>query len=437
MNVLLRIGLLILSLAIDARAAEKWGRLRTEHFELFTTRGESVGRRTIQHFEQVREFFQTALGVQPDPAAPVRIILFAHEREYAAFRPAELAAAYHTSRRDHEYIVMGATPGSAERIAVHEYMHLLMKLLGMNPPLAVSEGLAELYSTIRPQGNQVLLGDPVPGHVARLRQSPWVDLSLILAADRNSREYNHRDLVGAFYAESWALMHLLFFDRRYREGNGLFLRQVGEGKTAREALESVYGRPLAEIDKDLRTYVQNSRFAGELIPVQWAKAADPPRVTQPTPGEIQLVLARLEHEAGSGPAPGLDARALPGSMPALLTAAEKPEDLGRAEGPLVPNPERVRVQAVESKGPELPVAEGVLTRFECLGEQARITVGRNGVQIQLWIEDPGAVRILGADASTAEFRCGPQSRNVRVAYHATHDLERKTAGAVASLEFLP
>src|SRR5712692_6176956 len=75
-------------------AADQWLKLKSSHFELYTTAGEKKGREAILYFEQVRDFFSKALK-QSKPAAPVRIIAFSSEKEYKPFRPNEFASAFY------------------------------------------------------------------------------------------------------------------------------------------------------------------------------------------------------------------------------------------------------------------------------------------------------------------------------------------------------
>ena len=90
---------------------------------------------------------------------PVYVVVFGSEKEYAPYRFNEFATAYYFGGADRDYIVMGRTGEQAAQIAVHEYVHLVARHAGLKFPPWLNEGIAELYSTIRMQGDKVLVGD--------------------------------------------------------------------------------------------------------------------------------------------------------------------------------------------------------------------------------------------------------------------------------------
>ena len=49
-----------------------------------------------------------------------------------------------------------------------------------------------------------------------LRSEPWIPLATLLAVDHSSPYYNEKSHAGMFYAESWALVHMLNLDPAYR-----------------------------------------------------------------------------------------------------------------------------------------------------------------------------------------------------------------------------
>ena len=139
-----------------AQAEPKWVKLRSANFELYTSAGERAGRRTIQQFERTRSFFQQAMQLEESNSKPVRIVLFRSKKEYSPYRPGEVADAYYLSTRDADLIVLVA--GSELSVAIHEYVHLLVRHSGLRLPLWINEGLADLYSSLRQVGGRVVVG---------------------------------------------------------------------------------------------------------------------------------------------------------------------------------------------------------------------------------------------------------------------------------------
>lgn len=144
--------------APSAFAAEQWLKIKSANFDLLTTAGERKGREAILYFEQVRTLFSKLSG-SAAPGLPVRIIAFQSDKEYKPYRLNDFAAAYYTGSRDRDYIVMGRIDPELYPVAIHEYAHLIVKHAGLSLPAWLNEGLADVYSTLKPVGAKVLLGE--------------------------------------------------------------------------------------------------------------------------------------------------------------------------------------------------------------------------------------------------------------------------------------
>ena len=150
------------------------------------------------------------------PSAPVRIIAFRSDKEFEPYRFNAASSAFYLEGYDRDYIVMRSISPEYYPVAVHEFTHLLVKHTGADLPIWFNEGLAELYSTLKPAGKKVLVGEVIPGRFYYLQQHKWLSLEALTSADHNSPYYNERDRAGIFYSESWALMHMLNLSSEYR-----------------------------------------------------------------------------------------------------------------------------------------------------------------------------------------------------------------------------
>lgn len=275
-----------------AAAPEQWIKLKTPHFELYTTAGEKKGREAILYFEQVRSFF-----IQTSPAkrdeTPVRIVAFRSEGQYKPYRMSEGAVAYYAHSQNREYIVMQDISSENYPAAIHEYTHLVIQRDGLKVPVWLNEGWAELYSSLRPQGNKALVGALLPGRFQALLNSKWIDLPVLASVDQNSPMYNERDKAGIFYAESWLLVHMLYFSADYRDNFSKFVLAVANGQDTAQAFQSVFGKGLKEVRKDLDRYSKSDRFYGALFDVKLEKSAESPEVSEATALDSGLVLADL------------------------------------------------------------------------------------------------------------------------------------------------
>ena len=285
------IALALVVAGLAQGADRKWVKMRSANFELLTSAGERAGRRTIQEFERTRSFFGRMMQRELSNPIPVRIVLFRSKKEYLPYRPGEVAAAYYLSGRDADLIVLVA--GSESSVAIHEYVHLLVRHSGLQLPLWMNEGLADLYSSMRQVGGQFVVGHADPGRVAFLREEKWVPLRQVLAADHNSRHYTEKERAGKFYAESWALTHMLNFSQEYRPKVTELLQLLDAGTPSVTALETVYGAPIEELQRKVRSYVRQDRVNGAVFDIKLEKSAERPSVEPAAGLEVDLLLADL------------------------------------------------------------------------------------------------------------------------------------------------
>ena len=273
-------ALFLLPISAAFPAEPKWIHVSSSDFEMFSSAGEGDTRRVLQHFERVRSFFQqTVTSGAKRPDEPARIIVFGTKKEYEPYKPNEFASAFYTQIGGRDYIVIGGVTEDVFPTAVHEYVHLVVRHDGLDLPIWLNEGMADLYSTMRQLGNKVLVGAIPAGRGYQLAQEKWTPLATILAATRDSPYYNEKSKAGSLYSEGWALAHMLNLDPKYNQGFSKFFDLVVKGNSSAAALQSTYGKPLDVVEKELQTYILGSNLRGGLIPAklqEGAKAAVEP-----------------------------------------------------------------------------------------------------------------------------------------------------------------
>ena len=178
---------ILATLSPNMKAAEHWICLTTPHFEMYTTNSEKQGTAALSVFEQVRYFFLQNSKSKTASDTPVRIIAFHSEKEYRPYRVNEGAFAYYVRSRKVDYIVMQDISSEHHQVALHEYTHLVIEHLGLQLPVWLNEGLADLYSSLEPKGDQALLGRPLPGHLVILMTQRWLNLDAVFAVGPKTR----------------------------------------------------------------------------------------------------------------------------------------------------------------------------------------------------------------------------------------------------------
>ncbi len=283
----------------SAFAAEiHWIRIQSPNFELYSTASERSARETLEEFEQVRAFFLNTLPTKDQKPLPVRIVTFNSAKEYEPYRFNEFATAYYYPGAERDTIVMSHGGSETFPTAIHEYVHLVIQHAGVKPPPWLNEGLAEFYSTLRPLGGKIVVGDIIPGRLAALQTEAWVPLSVILGVDHSSPYYNEKNKAGSFYNEGWALTHMLSLTGEYRPKWSQVVAEIIKGKDSAEALPEVYGKPLSVIDQDLQNYLRGNRFLAGTFDARLEKV-NQSFAAEPAPlFDVKLMLLDLNERRG-------------------------------------------------------------------------------------------------------------------------------------------
>jgi tetratricopeptide (TPR) repeat protein len=273
--------------------ADTWIKVTTPNFEMYTTNDEKDAARALQVFEQVRYFFIRSSPAKPVSASPARIVAFRSEREYSPYRLNAGAFAYYVHCHNRDYIVLQDIEPAHYQAAMHEYTHLIVEHLNLHLPVWLNEGLAEFYSSLEARGNQAVVGSVLPGRLPILKSRPWLDLKLLFSIEQNSPYYNERDKMSIFYAESWALTHMLELGDTYRGHFPSFIAAVASGKAVEDCFRSIYGKDLAAVAADLRRYVNPSTLRAGIVDVNLPHSAFDTKTVPLPPLETELALTDL------------------------------------------------------------------------------------------------------------------------------------------------
>ncbi|HEX3744349.1 MAG TPA: tetratricopeptide repeat protein [Bryobacteraceae bacterium] len=251
---MLRAAILFACAAPFTAHAADWIAIESPHFELLANAPEGAARKTLVTFERARDFF---LREQPLLAgSPPRVVIigFAAYDDYKRYSSKSGDLAYYLRNPRSEYIVISDLGLDRMRIALHEYLHLLVSHSHLNVPLWLNEGMAEVYSTLTERDGKLVLGEMKRDRVEQLGEGNWMHLPQLLRVDENSPGYNEEDLEGMFYAESCLLTHMLMLGDGYSAKFSTLLERISAAGSSQSALNEVYGKPTADIERDLRLY---------------------------------------------------------------------------------------------------------------------------------------------------------------------------------------
>jgi hypothetical protein len=154
--------------------------------------------------------------------------------------------------------------------------------------------------------NQVRNGWRLP---SRLLFSPPLHLSnsqklsrlwgpLHTTIDPESPTYKGNGPVATFYAESWALAHMLFLAPDYTDNFSKFISALQRGRNFAESCEAAFAKTPAQVYADLRQYFDRKIMYGKVFQAPLGKKAALPEIAKVEPFDARLMLADLDLALG-------------------------------------------------------------------------------------------------------------------------------------------
>jgi tetratricopeptide (TPR) repeat protein len=260
----------------EVKPLKEWRQMRSANFYLMGDVSEGDLRRVAGRLEQ----FRAAVGrllpkASVTTATPTTVIVFRSHRNFQPFKPLyngkvnENIAGYFMGGPAINYITMTTemrgegSEAARYGIIYHELVHLMVNNTVRGVPVWFNEGLAEYYRTLEVEGDgkQVLVGRIHSPHVLLLREQ-FIPVDQLVAVDHRSPLYNEGAKSSIFYAESWALVHYLLLGEKQKDTPkaAFLLDALVNGTPFPEACQRVLGISSAQLQKELRAYVERESF---------------------------------------------------------------------------------------------------------------------------------------------------------------------------------
>jgi len=253
--------------SVFGRSKTEWLGYSTPHFTVLAKGHQHQGREVIERLEMARQYFQKTGWAQRESAQGIELLAFYGDKEFESYRPHESAYAFYQRGRQGDYIVMRDLEPEHYSVAIHEYTHSVVEQSGLNLPLWLHEGLADFYSTLECRQAKVLLGEAPEGRDLILQNRRWMDWAMLTAVDRDSPYYRQPEKMLLFYAQSWAMVHMLAMEPAYAAGFPQFLAAVSGGATAEAALRAVYHQTLQQVGREVAAYFRSKRMKAHWVSV--------------------------------------------------------------------------------------------------------------------------------------------------------------------------
>ncbi len=241
-----------------------WFRTSAEPFELYSNAPLDQTERFATRLLQLHQVLaHLNPGQKIGASLPTRVFLLRDKTslvDLGLSSPADGVAGYFFSTHYGQFLVINADPrGLPLRTLYHEYLHHFVRAHLRFVPLWFNEGLAEYYSTFEVRDGVALVGIERRNHLRTLNLERLLSIETLHETDHRSSLYNEKNRRSIFYAQSWALVHLLLSDD-YIEQTQEFLGQLSRGEPAQEALGSALAMSDLAIEIALERYLDAGQF---------------------------------------------------------------------------------------------------------------------------------------------------------------------------------
>lgn len=183
------------------------------------------------------------------------------------------------------------------RVAYHEYLHSLTIHYAACRLLWLSEGLAELFSTIKAgKGSSVLLGEALPRYFDVLDENGIIPFEEFFSMTRASSWKDSPERRSAFYAQAWLLMHYVAFGQTSL-GEGAFSKLVELAETnprfTEDAFQQAMGMGYSELTRALKRYKKRGKYSVRKYTFADAPQAPDLEFRDASRGEVNLLYGIL------------------------------------------------------------------------------------------------------------------------------------------------
>ena len=270
-----------------------WVAVETPHFAIVSSLGPEETRQLTGDLERFHAAVEFVMGTRlPESPVPTRVYAFDDPTLERPFDRRGLRSYFLPSLRGPSIVLRngGGWRGDATRLVRRRYAeYLLRNRDGLDQPLWHDAGFSEFASTIVVWDRGAEIGVHARKRVEQLRGQMRIPSKRLLETeilDGDDRE--------AFDAESWLVVHYLFFGQSASEPAGAHLRryskQRARGTAPTPALRAALGGTSWNLDRRLKDHLRDSRFDTLAMRIEHPWGDKPPR---PRPLARDAVCAEL------------------------------------------------------------------------------------------------------------------------------------------------
>lgn len=265
------LAILLLTPGLCVAASDQWIQVSSEHFTVVTNSNEKEGRQLVDELERMRWTFSRIfpkMGV--DSEDPIVVIAAKNGKSFEALEPKSAIgegklklSGLFIRGMDNSFVLLrlGAEQEHPYSNIYHEYTHFQFRKIEMWLPVWLNEGLAQFMQNTVIHNKDVELGQPDVNALFFLRQNSLIPLRILLRVDHNSPYYHEENKGNIFYAESWALTHMLMVQDNEQKTHKVvdYMIRISRHEDAAAAAEAVFGK-LETLEGQLASYIHGGNF---------------------------------------------------------------------------------------------------------------------------------------------------------------------------------
>ncbi len=261
-----------------ADTGPRWVQVKTEHFTVLSDAGDRQARDTAVQLERMAAVFARLLPhATADSGSRIVVLALKNRKGFQALEPEpylaknalDLAGLF-MQRQDRSYILLRLdTTGEHPYSTVyHEYVHYLNRHAEYLP-VWLNEGMAEFYENTDLGVKSARLGEASKDRILFLRQQSLIPLPTLFAVDHNSPYYHDENKGSVFYAESWALTHMLFIEGFQTHTQRLhdYVMYLAKGESSVAAAQHAFG-DLKQLQQQLDSYINRGDYSELTMPLE-------------------------------------------------------------------------------------------------------------------------------------------------------------------------
>ena len=244
--------------------------MRSQNFVVLADSSEKQGLRVAGQFERMRAVFHILMPTASDSAgSPIIVLALKDKKAMEALEPesylakgqVNLAGFFMRAPDTNYFLLAWMRRRHPFATVYHEYTPLPVRDASGWLPLWLNEGMAEFFQNTDIQDRKLLLGQASADDVLYLRQNKLIPLTTLLKVDYSSPYYHEEQKGSVFYAESWALTHMLTISdaqegtNRVQDYANLLVRKQDAVMAAQRAFGD-----LNQLQKSLDIYISQLAF---------------------------------------------------------------------------------------------------------------------------------------------------------------------------------